>query len=88
MKRRRPQPVAYPAGHFTALMRRHDWPPRFRPQYQADSDPDRSARSSATRDAILARGGWGGRIAGISVASDQRPDIDRAKLLAHRRGGA
>lgn len=82
------EPVAYPPGHFTALIRLHNWPPRWQPAYQAAPGPDRSAISTAVRDDVIARGGWSGTVAGISARSDARPGIRRESLLAHRRRDA
>lgn len=82
--KRRIAPVAYPPGHFTALIRAHDWPPRWQPAYQAAPGPDRSAISTAVRDDQLARGGWTGKLIGISAKADAMPEASRERLLAHR----
>lgn len=76
-----PAAPAYPPGHFTALLRRHDWPPRFEPQMPVRNMPDWSALSTANREKRVAMGDPG-TIVGLS----QRGDEVRRQILAHRAG--
>lgn len=52
----------YPPGHFTELMRRHNWPPRFESAIPRVSDwrsgASASARVSAQREAGYEAGHW------------------------------
>lgn len=44
-RKKKPKPVVYEPGYFTALMQQHDWPPRF----QAFSGgPARPGRNTIT----------------------------------------
>ena len=52
-------PAGYPPGHFTALIRQHDWPPSFQPH---DHTPARAvaaelvARAARWKAAAAGRG--------------------------------
>lgn len=59
----------YKPGHFTELLRKHDWPPRWVPQMSLRSTPDWSAISTANREARVALGDTG-TIVGLSVKAD------------------
>lgn len=61
MTRKRTLPASYPAGHFTALIRQYDWPPRFESQFHYSSmEADRKRGAAAAREAAQQRGvGWG-----------------------------
>lgn len=56
---RRGTPVKdYPQGYFTALIREHNWPPRWMPSMVADVRPGAAdaARNAAQRNRELGRG--------------------------------
>lgn len=56
------EPAEYAPGYFTHLIRRHDWPPRFEPQMQAErkNEAGETAREVAVRvrDDGLRAGKW------------------------------
>ena len=69
-----------PPGHFTALIRRHNWPPMFEPRMPLRSAPDWSAISTANRERLQAQGHTG-TIVGLT----HRADALIAQRLATRR---
>lgn len=65
-------PVAVPAfqaGHFTELVRRHDWPPRFEPQMQRTRELEQSELSRINREKRVALGDHG-TIVGLSAKAE------------------
>ena len=83
--KRRPKPPPlpavpdYPPGHFTGLVRAHNWPPRWEPQIPLRSAPDWSAISTANRE-IRQQRGETGTIVGLSKASDAAILLRRFRL--------
>jgi hypothetical protein len=75
-----PEPPQYPAGHFTALMRRHDWPPRFEPMYQRTREVVQSEISRINRERRVAMGDTG-TIVGLT---DRADELIRQRLVAQR----
>ena len=59
----------YEAGHFTELIRRHDWPPRWQAQYQRTREVEQSEICRANRERQVALGNTG-TIVGLSLKSD------------------
>lgn len=49
-------PAVYPPGHFTALIRAHNFPPRFEPQCSLVSDAEIRQRATDARMRIVAEG--------------------------------
>ena len=43
-------------GHYTELIRLHNWPPRFAPRYERTLEVERSETSRKAREALQARG--------------------------------
>lgn len=79
-------PIDYAPGHFTALIRRHNWPPMWQPFYQFDGpEADRSAIASASREKLLSAG-ITGTIRGLSAKSEAM--VSRLGIAGHllRRG--
>ena len=79
------QPVAmalptYAPGHFTALIRAHNWPPRFSPQYQRTREVEQSELSRINRERRVALGD-SGTIVGLSIRSDE---LIRQRVVAQR----
>jgi hypothetical protein len=59
MSRTQTAPKVYPPGYFTALMRRHNWPPNFQSALQLDDKRYgvvASQRASQQREAGVANG--------------------------------
>ncbi len=56
---------AFKPGHFTELIRLHNWPPRFESRLPASSGPDWSAISTENREKRVAMGDTG-TIVGLS----------------------
>lgn len=83
-RRRKPAPAApaqpYPPGHFTELIRRHNWPPRFEPQYQRTREVEMSESSRIHREAQMALGNTG-TIVGLTARAD---DLMLQRLTAAR----
>jgi hypothetical protein len=73
---------AYEPGHFTALVRRHDWPPRFQSRLPLVSAPDWSAISTANRERRVAQGDPG-TIVGLTQKADE---MIRQRLMHIARG--
>lgn len=64
-----PEPSAsYHPGHFTALVRLHNWPPDWRPQLQRTREVECSEFSRINREKQVALGNTG-TIVGLSVKS-------------------
>jgi hypothetical protein len=61
----------YAPGHFMALVRRHNWPPRFDPQFQRTRELEQSEISRTNRERRLVLGDTG-TIVGLSQRSDER----------------
>lgn len=61
MKKRKLMPRDYSPGHFTELIRAHNWPPRFEPMADMNSGEFyRAQAASAAREQAKAEGkGWG-----------------------------
>jgi hypothetical protein len=59
----RPRPASvpsYPPGHFTLLIKRHDWPPAFEPQFEPEARRSDERQVIATREQQTANAvGWG-----------------------------
>jgi hypothetical protein len=70
----------YPAGHFTALVRRHDWPPSFEPMYQRTREVEQSEISRINRERRVALGDTG-TIVGLT---DRADELIRQRLVAQR----
>jgi hypothetical protein len=52
--------ASYPAGYFSALVREHNWPPRFEPQFQLGGGWSDARRVMDMRERQSASGiGWG-----------------------------
>lgn len=77
---RPPQAPAYAAGHFTALVRRHDWPPRFEPMYQRTREVEQSEISRINRERRVALGDTG-TIVGLTSKADE---MIRQRLVSAR----
>jgi hypothetical protein len=65
-----PEEPQYAPGHFTALIRAHDWPPRWQPLLKWAPKADLSAISSRNREQRLARG-ESGTIVNLSARSKE-----------------
>jgi hypothetical protein len=61
----------YEPGRFTALMRRHNWPPMFEPKFVVTRDAEVSAIARDARERMQAQGHTG-TIAGLSDKSTER----------------
>lgn len=61
----------YAAGHFTALIRRYDWPPSFVPQAPRTRELEMSEISRANRERRVAMGDTGTML-GVSRRADER----------------
>jgi hypothetical protein len=57
----------YPPGHFTALVRLHNWPPRFKPAMTTDRRLD--AQNEATRKMLAAGKGFASVTLGLPGAA-------------------
>lgn len=57
-----PEEPRYPDGWFTALVRRHNWPPRFEPQFEGVSAGERARAEAGARGrevSVRTGAGWG-----------------------------
>lgn len=70
----------YAPGHFTALVRAHNWPPRFEPQFRSTREVQQSEISRINRERRMALGDTG-TIVGMSKRSDE---LIQQRLLAAR----
>lgn len=60
MTKRQPTPATnYPAGHFTALIREHNWPPNFEPRYAHDDTEWKRRMAGQVAREVAAREGKG-----------------------------
>lgn len=75
-------PTEYPPGYFLALVVKHNWPPRFEPQYQSDRGGWSDARTLIERRERQALGGvgWGGG----TVVLPGTPGLLRPKMTKGR----
>ena len=69
----------YPPGHFLALVRLHNWPPRFEPQYQRTREFELSLISRQVRESLQARG-ITGTILGLTPKADASQQMRRMVL--------
>ena len=75
-------PVAqFNPGHFTALIRAHDWPPSFQPQYQRTREVEQSEWSRINREIRVANGDPG-TIVGLTKRADE---LIRQRLVTTQR---
>ncbi len=60
MKRKHTPPREFSAGHFTELVAKHNWPPRFEPQMVWNAEEaKRKEAARLGREAAIANGtGW------------------------------
>ena len=65
-----PAAPAFEAGHFLALVRRHDWPPSFEPMFVAGREAEQSEIARINRERRVANGDPG-TILGLSQRSDE-----------------
>jgi hypothetical protein len=70
----------YAGGHFTALLRRHQWPPCFEPQFKSTREVEQSEISRINRERRVALGDTG-TILGLSDRSDE---MIRKRRIAQR----
>jgi hypothetical protein len=75
-----PAAPVYEAGHFTALVRRHNWPPRFEPQMQRTREVEQSEISRINRERRQALGDTG-TIVGLTQRAD---DLIRQRVMSQR----
>lgn len=59
--KRKTDPVTFPPGHFTALIREHNWPPGFEPQvvWRHDDHLRQEAARHAREESAANGRGWG-----------------------------
>ena len=77
-----PAAQAFEAGHFLALVRRHDWPPRFEPMFVAGREAEQSEIARINRERRVANGDPG-TILRLSQRSDE---LIRQRLTTMRAG--
>ena len=75
---------AYEPGYFTALMLRHDWPPRFAPVLDHRVVPNWSAIATAKRALRVAMGDTG-TIVGLSQRADDMMRMRAISAARHAR---
>lgn len=68
-KARPAAPAAYAPGHFTELVRLHNWPPTFEPQLRRTREVEQSESSRVNREARVAQGDTG-TIVGLTQRAD------------------
>lgn len=62
-------PSGYAPGHFTSLIRLHNWPPSWEPQYRQTREVELSERARITRERLQALGHTG-TIVGLSPKAE------------------
>jgi hypothetical protein len=69
----------YPKGHFSALIRAHNWPPMFEPQWQRTREVQQSETARINRERRVALGDPG-TIVGLSAKSEAEQLLRRVRL--------
>ena len=75
-----PAAPVYEAGHFLALVRRHNWPPNYEPQMQRTREVEQSEISRINRERRQALGDTG-TIVGLTQRAD---DLIRQRVMSQR----
>lgn len=68
-----------PPGYYSALIRQHDWPPRFEPRMPSDMEQWRSINAAANRARSMTKGGSGVVITGLSARADALLSVIRTR---------